>query len=84
MVTGAVQIPPDGEPVILLTDHPTLGGYPVVAVVAAVDRGLLGQCAPGATVFLVPIDHDQALRVRREQQRQLDAAVVGHYPLAVD
>jgi KipI family sensor histidine kinase inhibitor len=84
MVTGAVQVPPDGEPVILLTDHATLGGYPVVAVVAAVDRGVLGQCAPGARVFLVPIDHEQARVARQEQQRQLDEAVVGHYPLAVD
>ncbi len=84
MVTGAVQVPPDGEPVILLTDHATLGGYPVMAVVAAVDQGLLGQCAPGATVFFVPVDHEQARVARREQQRQLDAAVVGHYPLAVD
>jgi len=84
MVTGAVQVPPDGEPVILLTDHATLGGYAVVAVVAAVDHGLLGQCAPGATVILVPIDHDEARTLRREQQRQLEAAVVGHYPLAVD
>ncbi len=84
MVTGAVQVPPDGEPVILLSDHATLGGYPVLAVVAAVDHGLLGQCAPGATVSLMPIDHDRALQLRREHQRQLEAAVVGRYPLAVD
>jgi KipI family sensor histidine kinase inhibitor len=81
MVTGAVQVPPDGEPVILLTDHATLGGYPVVAVVAAVDHGVLGQCAPGSNVILVPIDHDQARAARQEQRRQLEAAVVGHYPL---
>jgi antagonist of KipI len=81
MVTGAVQVPPDGEPVILLTDHATLGGYPVVAVVAAVDHGALGQCAPGSNVVLVPIDHDQARAARREQRRQLEAAVVGRYPL---
>ena len=43
MVTGAVQVPPDGEPVILLTDHATLGGYPVVAVVATVDHGGAGS-----------------------------------------
>jgi KipI family sensor histidine kinase inhibitor len=84
MVTGAVQIPPDGEPVILLTDHATLGGYPVVAVVAAVDHGLLGQCAPGATVVLVPCSHDEAAAALREHRRALDLAVVGHYPLAVE
>jgi len=84
MVTGAVQIPPDGEPVILLTDHATLGGYPVVAVVAAVDHGIMGQCAPGTTVVLVPIDHDEAADALRGHLRALELAVVGHYPLAVE
>ena len=84
MVTGAIQVPPNGEPVILLTDHATLGGYPVVAVVAAADHGALGQCAPGSTVVLVPIDHAQAREALRRQRRLLDAAVVGHYPFAVE
>jgi KipI family sensor histidine kinase inhibitor len=84
MVTGAVQVPPDGEPVILLPDHATLGGYPVVAVVAAVDHGVLGQCAPGTTVVLVPCDQDEAAEALQEHRRALDLAVVGHYPLAVD
>jgi biotin-dependent carboxylase-like uncharacterized protein len=84
MVTGAIQVPPDGEPVILLTDHATLGGYPVVAVVATADYGKLGQCAPGANVVLDPIDHVQAEQALRFQQRWMDSAVVGQYPLVVD
>ena len=83
MVTGAVQVPPDGDPVILLSDHATLGGYPVAAVVVAADLGLLGQCAPGHTVVLVPIDHDHAAEALRRRRRQLETAVVGHYPLAL-
>jgi biotin-dependent carboxylase-like uncharacterized protein len=50
MVLGAVQVPPDGRPVVLLADHPTTGGYPVVAVV---DERELWQCAqlrPGEPV----------------------------------
>jgi biotin-dependent carboxylase-like uncharacterized protein len=49
-VLGAVQLPPDGRPVVLLADHPTTGGYPVVAVV---EEGDLWQCAqlrPGEPV----------------------------------
>jgi biotin-dependent carboxylase-like uncharacterized protein len=84
MVTGAVQVPPNGEPVILLTDHATLGGYPVVAVVAAVDHGKLGQCAPGTVVVFDPIDHDEAAAALRAQERMLESAVVGRYPLVVD
>jgi biotin-dependent carboxylase-like uncharacterized protein len=84
VVTGAVQVPPDGEPVVLMPDHATLGGYPVLAVVVAADHGLLGQCAPGTRVRLVPITLDQADEARRELCRELDGAVVGTYPLAVD
>ncbi len=84
MVHGAVQLPPDGDPVILLSDHATLGGYPVIAVVATVDHGRLGQCAPGMTVVLVPIDRRQAAAARAAQRRAMDAAVLGHYPLAVE
>jgi allophanate hydrolase subunit 2 len=56
----------------------------VVAVVAAVDHGVLGQCAPGMTVVLVPCDHGAAAAALREHRRALGLAVVGHYPLAVE
>ncbi|GAA1981855.1 hypothetical protein GCM10009718_18650 [Isoptericola halotolerans] len=47
-VTGALQVPPDGQPVLLLTDHPLTGGYPVVAAVSSRDLWRLGQVPPGA------------------------------------
>ncbi|WP_307793887.1 carboxyltransferase domain-containing protein [Actinotalea soli] len=47
VVHGAVQVPPSGQPVILLADHPVTGGYPVVAVVAGADLDLLAQLRPG-------------------------------------
>lgn len=50
MVPGAVQVPPDGRPVVLLADGPVTGGYPVVAVVADRDRDGLGQALPGTRV----------------------------------
>jgi KipI family sensor histidine kinase inhibitor len=84
VVTGTVQVPPDGDPVVLLPDHATLGGYPVLAVVVAADHGLLGQCAPGTAVRLVPTDPGAAEEARRVARRELEHAVVGPYPLAVD
>jgi antagonist of KipI len=69
--------------VVLLPDHATLGGYPVVAVVATVDHGVLGQCAPGDHVRLRPIDLAEAREAALEQRRALDRAVMGHYPLAL-
>ncbi|GGX87774.1 5-oxoprolinase subunit C family protein [Streptomyces fructofermentans] len=47
MVLGAVQVPPDGRPVVFLADHPTTGGYPVIAVVRAEDLPAAAQAAPG-------------------------------------
>jgi biotin-dependent carboxylase-like uncharacterized protein len=50
MVLGAVQVPPDGRPVVFLADHPTTGGYPVVAVVDERDLWQCGQLRPGEAV----------------------------------
>lgn len=50
IVLGAVQVPADGQPLVFLADHPTTGGYPVVAVVDATDLPLLAQARPGDTV----------------------------------
>jgi biotin-dependent carboxylase-like uncharacterized protein len=55
VVTGAVQVPPDGRPVLFLANHPTTGGYPVVAVVCRADLGRAAQAAPGDRLsFAVP------------------------------
>ncbi|MER5889867.1 biotin-dependent carboxyltransferase family protein [Streptomyces sp. NPDC001941] len=53
MVLGAVQVPPDGRPVVFLADHPTTGGYPVVAVVDERDLGAAAQAVPGTPVRFV-------------------------------
>ena len=52
-VTGAVQLPADGQPLIFLADRPTTAGYPVVAVVSPEDLWQCAQLRPGATVRFV-------------------------------
>ncbi|PWH06236.1 urea amidolyase [Brachybacterium endophyticum] len=47
LVAGAIQLPPSGEPVVFLVDHPVTGGYPVIAVVEEDDLPRLGQLPPG-------------------------------------
>jgi biotin-dependent carboxylase-like uncharacterized protein len=47
---GAVQIPDDGQPIVLMPDGPTVGGYPKLAVVIRADLGTLAQCPPGRAV----------------------------------
>jgi biotin-dependent carboxylase-like uncharacterized protein len=50
LVTGSMQVTSAGQPILLGPDHPTTGGYPVIAVVVARDLALAGQLAPGASV----------------------------------
>lgn len=50
MIAGAIQLPPSGEPIVLGPDHPTTGGYPVIAVVAAADLGRFHAIPLGAEV----------------------------------
>ncbi len=49
-MTGAVQVPADGRPVVMLADHPTTGGYPVLAVVDDASLGSVVQARPGSTL----------------------------------
>ncbi|MFI9251009.1 biotin-dependent carboxyltransferase family protein [Streptomyces sp. NPDC053069] len=50
MVLGAVQVPPDGRPVVFLHDHPTTGGYPVIGVVAETALAAAAQAAAGTPI----------------------------------
>lgn len=47
---GSLQVPPNGQPILLLSDHPTTGGYPVIAVVRSRDLAAAGQLRPGQPV----------------------------------
>lgn len=71
MMCGAVQIPPGGEPIVLLVDHPTTGGYPVIACVATVDLPALGQLRPGDRVGFERITQASALALLHDRERRL-------------
>ncbi|MEU3281035.1 biotin-dependent carboxyltransferase family protein [Streptomyces antibioticus] len=55
MVLGAVQVPPDGRPVVFLADHPTTGGYPVIGVVRPADLPAAAQAVPGTPVRFLAV-----------------------------
>jgi biotin-dependent carboxylase-like uncharacterized protein len=55
MVLGAVQVPPNGRPVVFLADHPTTGGYPVIGVVRETDLPAAAQAVPGTPVRFVEV-----------------------------
>jgi len=50
MMLGSIEMPPSGQPIIFLADHPTTGGYPVIGVVEADDVAVLAQTRPGTPV----------------------------------
>lgn len=50
MLVGAIEVPTSGQPIVFLADHPTTGGYPVIAVVARDDIPLVAQARPGVGV----------------------------------
>lgn len=76
MVTGAIQVPGGGRPVILLPNHGTTGGYPVIATVIAADHWLLGQLGAGAMFSFEQVTREQAVIALREQERRLQLDVI--------
>jgi len=60
LANGTVQVPPDGQPIILLTDRQTIGGYPIIVTVIHADLPLLAQSAPGDVVRFTPVLPDEA------------------------
>lgn len=79
LARGAVQIPPDGEPVVLLADAQTTGGYHVPAVVISADLWKIGQLRPGNTVRFSGVSPEEALAAM--QQRAEEIAQVARQPL---
>ena len=81
VTTGTVQVPPSGEPIVLMADHQTVGGYPRIASVITVDLPLLAQAPPGARVRFheVSLASAQALYLRREHDLRLFAAGLRMY-----
>jgi KipI family sensor histidine kinase inhibitor len=49
-VTGAIQVPPDGQPVLFLPDHPLTGGYPIIGAIVDRDLDRAGQLPPGSRI----------------------------------
>lgn len=67
---GAVQVPPDGQPIVLLNDRQTIGGYPRLGALTPLALARLAQCLPGATVRLKPVVQEVAHREQVEYLRR--------------
>ena len=74
VVAGAVQVPRGGQPIVLLADHQTTGGYPIIATVIGADLGLVAQRAPGEPLRFYRVDRERALLRGRERTALLASA----------
>ena len=73
VVKGAIQVPPDGQPIILAADHQTTGGYPILGVIARVDFPKVAQLGVGKKLSFQGISLEDAQSLLREQERFLHA-----------
>jgi biotin-dependent carboxylase-like uncharacterized protein len=68
---GAVQVPPDGQPIVLLNDRQTIGGYPRLGALTPLSLARLAQCQSGQVVRLAPVLQDTAHRQHVEYLQRL-------------
>ena len=86
VVPGTIQLPPDGQPVILMADAQTIGGYPQIAHVICVDLPLVAQVRPGDQLRFVEVSFEEAHRLALARDRSVAmlreglAEKLGHAP----
>ena len=71
LVAGAVQVPAGGGPILLMADHQTAGGYPVIAVVVSASMPVAAQRVPGDEVRFALVELEAARELRSEQRAAL-------------
>jgi biotin-dependent carboxylase-like uncharacterized protein len=71
VIAGSVQVPGSGQPIVLLADAQTAGGYPKIATVISADISLLVRRGPGREVRFAAVTQDEAEAIRREQEAAL-------------
>lgn len=72
VLPGVIQVPPSGQPIVLLADAQTTGGYPKIGVVIAADLWKLAQLQLGAPLRFVPCTRDDAVAALRERRTLID------------
>jgi biotin-dependent carboxylase-like uncharacterized protein len=82
IATGSMQVPGSGQPIVLLADHQTTGGYPKIATVVSADLPLLGRYRPGDKLRFASITVEAAGELYRGAERQFAALVASLEPVA--
>jgi allophanate hydrolase subunit 2 len=69
---GSIQVPGNGQPLLLLADRQTTGGYPKIATVISADLAALGRVPVGAKIGFEPVTLEMAQRARRDLEAEAD------------
>jgi allophanate hydrolase subunit 2 len=72
LALGAMQVPPDGRPIVMLADRPVTGGYAVPLCVIRADVGRVAQLLPGDAVRLTRVTREVARAANADAERELD------------
>jgi biotin-dependent carboxylase-like uncharacterized protein len=72
IATGSIQVPGNGQPIVLLADHQTTGGYPKIATVISADLPALGRLPIGSKVSFAPVTVEEAAAERRKLFAAID------------
>lgn len=78
VLPGAIQVPPDGQPIMVGWDGPVTGGYPVIAGVIAADLPRFAQLKPGDRLAFRFVGLEEAQAAARQAQANLDGAIAWH------
>jgi len=70
-VPGGIQVPPDGQPIILLVEQ-TVGGYTKIATVISSDIGKVGQAKPGDQIHFRQVEIDKAHQILKEEEEKIE------------
>jgi antagonist of KipI len=80
MPLGAIQVPASGQPILLMAERQTTGGYATIANVITADLPIAGQLAPGDWISFTPITHLEALAALRDREAGLGGATGAGWP----
>ena len=75
VVSGSIQVPGTGLPIVLMVDNQTTGGYPKIATVVSADLPVVGRRRPGRTMRFVAVDVLEAERLRRRQEAVIEEQI---------
>ena len=81
IVTGAIQVPGSGQPILLHADHQTTGGYPKIATVISADLPVVGRRRPGDTLRFAAVTVETAEELCRAEERRLAEFVAALEPV---